>query len=169
MSVGAERRLKIYDYLDTPLEEREMSERDFRKTLRMSFPIYKGVKDEWRAQRGTPKRDVKEAIGMIERGLEEGDERWVSVEQAIYEAAMKGTVKAQELYARLKGKLIDKQEIKVGRLEDDDYYRIRNEARRELKPRREEGNQGDREMQPVTALLLEAPCSDTEQDNEKDS
>ena len=170
MSVSVKRRLQVYDWLDTPAEER-MPQTQFRKSIKMSFKKFLEVKNEWREQRqNQPARSVREVAGMIDRTLDEGgDERWTSVEQAIYEQAVKGTVKAQELFAKLKGKLIDKQEIRVGRLEDDDYYRIRNEARRELNQTREKGNKGAGEVRAIPALLLEQPCLDREQDERQDS
>jgi len=96
-------------------------------------------------------------------------DKWRAVEHAIYERAIAGTVSAQELYAKIKGKFIEKQEIKIGRIENDDYYRIRNQAKRELTERRKGKIQGDRKVLPESALLLSEQSLDTEQDEHEDS
>jgi hypothetical protein len=103
------------------------------------------------------------------RNLRDDSDRWQNVENAIYQKALDGTVSAQELYAKVKGKLKDELEIKVGRLQDDDYYRIRNEASREIASRGRSKGDGDREVLPESALLLEEPCLDTKQDNQENS
>lgn len=178
MTISNERKQRIYDWLDTPLEVREpKSEREFRRSMRLGYRTFKNLRIEWQVDKTLEnKRDVqlKGAYDAIEQersspiNIAEEGKRWTAMETAIYNKGIEGTVTAQELYAKLKGKLIDKQEIKFGRLEDDDYYKIRNKARRELDARGDGEDKGDREVLAEPALLLEKPRLDTEQDNQED-
>jgi len=70
-------------------------------------------------------------------GLDSESSRWENVEQAIYKKALEGTVSAQELYSKLKGKLKEEVELKIG-LSADEITRRNLIADRELQEARGE-------------------------------
>lgn len=104
-----------------------------------------------------------------ERGVSDDDEIQVFMER-LYKLAtdQKASAKHMELFAKLKGLLIDKQEIKHKfELSADDHYRIDREADRRIQElnRGADGIQGLQEESPI---LLEQVCVDTEQEHSPD-
>ena len=95
----------------------------------------------------------REAADMLGDMVTGDDDKWKKVEQEIYNRAMAGTVKAQELYAKLKGKLKDEVELKIG-LSADEIARRNLIAERELEPGREAGHRVE-EVQEEPPLLPE--------------
>jgi len=164
----------IFSYLDTPIEERKPLKDFLRENHMTRVSYYKGelVYTQEHKAEALELRDAlrmkREYVNTLGHNVTSLENRWNRVEKAIYDEAVRGKVSAQELYAKLLGKLIDKKEIKVGRLEGDDYYRIRNEAKRDI----DHGGGGeperDREVLAESTLFLEESRLDTEQDNDTD-
>jgi len=172
--VTAKKKKLIFDYLDTPEEERIPVKEFLKKNGMIRVTFYKGEllyaqerAEEMKQARENMLKKRKAADGLGDLVSADDITKWAEMEKAIYQKGLGGTVKAQELYARLKGKLKDELNIKVGRLQDDDYYRIRNEAAREIAPRGRGKDKRDREVLSESALLLEKPRLDTEQDNQE--
>ena len=155
-------RESLFAYLDTPPKQRELSVVDFRKLHRLNPTQYKKVKKEW--------EDIKsrEVASQLGSDLALTDVEWEQVYQTLYRKAVSGDVRAMELFAKLKGKLVEKRETKVG-LDDDTYYRIRNKAAQRVDTGRGSKTSRDREVHSESSLLLETPRLPTEQGNEQDS
>ena len=158
MTISNERKQLVYDWLDTAPEQRT-SEKEFRQSLRLGYRTFKNLRIEWQVEKTLEnKREVQlaGAYGAIEKqmsdpvNIAEDGKRWTAMEQAIYQKGLDGTVKAQELYARLKGKLKDEIEVTIG-LSADEIARRNLEAEREL---REAGYRME-EVQEEPPLLSE--------------
>ena len=71
------------------------------------------------------------AVNKLGEGLDDEQAKWENVEKAIYQKALGGTVSAQELFAKLKGRLVEQHEVKIG-LSADEIARRNLAAEREL-------------------------------------
>ncbi len=91
--------------------------------------------------------------------------RWWLVEKSVFEQAVSGKVPAQELYARIKGKYVEKSETRILTIDADTLRRIERDAQREL------GLLVDREgeVQGKPALLPLKLREDTEQGHDESS
>lgn len=88
----------------------------------------------------------------------------------VYTQAMKtgATASQMELYAKLKGLLIEKKEQVNVNLTADDYFRIREDARK--KASRVSGQpSGDRSVQSKSTILSDKLCMDNKQEHREDS
>jgi len=143
---------KFVVWMNTPPKERIPSTQ---KQFSALNDVTQVTLSKWR-------RAYERETGIIE-GTQSQESRIKAFIDKVYTDAMKpsATGKDKELNAKIMGLLIEKKEVKVGRLEDDEYYAIRNKAIAEIEQLRPWENGGDREMRNKPALLLEEPSEDT--------
>tara|TARA_R100000750_G_C2285406_1_gene72832 strand:+ start:141 stop:617 length:477 start_codon:yes stop_codon:yes gene_type:complete len=134
----------VFKYLDTPFAERQPV-KDFLKENRLQrVSLYKGellyateksAEEKDARLRMLKKREAADKLGDM---ITPEEDKWASMEKAIYEKGLAGTVKAQELYAKIKGKIKPEElDVKIG-LSADEIARRNLEAERQL--REEDGH-----------------------------
>jgi len=161
--VPAKKKALIFKYLDTPEEERIPKKQFLKENGIMRVTFYKGEllyaqehAEEMKQNRlkMLKKREAADKLGDM---VTPDTEKWTEVERAIYQKALDGTVKAQELYARLKGKLKDEIKVEIG-LSADEITRRNLKAERDLQEWYEQrgvGGQRVEEEQEEHPLLSE--------------
>lgn len=150
----------IFNYLDTPEEERIPQKQFLKENHMIRVTLYKGemIYAQEKAEEMKRNRESmfkkREAVNKLGNMIASSNEKWDSVEKAIYDKAVGGTVKAQELYAKLKGKLKEEVELKIG-LSADEIARRNLIADRELQEEGRKGGHRVEEVQEEPSLLSE--------------
>jgi len=173
MRIADYRKLELFERFNQTPKLASAVRCALRKEFHCSTATFRELLGEWRKQRDTnlkmraiAGRNRSGGIGVeVDENETDADARMVNVLNVAYRKALEGSYKHAELLARISGKLVDRSEIKVGRLEADDYYRIIGEAEKELEPNRTRKLQGDSKVSKERKLLLETPRVDSEQEH----
>lgn len=163
----------VNGYLGTAFNQR-MPLKQFLHSAGIRRDVYDRLKADYNIE---TRKEQLEGIRRIQEGVfgevkgpeqEEGinlspqewlDEHFLEVVKYTFESAKKGNAQSQKLFAQLAGKLVEKSEVKVG-LTADDYYRIREEAKRRAGGDNGEADR-DRSLLAESAVLPEEVRQDT--------
>ncbi len=163
VEVSSSKRQAVFDFLKLPEEEREPL-KEFLKRLGMSMPVYNNYKYQHRKATGAQGVQDYDSDRFLKSRTREAD-------QSLMRACRKGNPTALKIFYELNNRLVEKQEQKIThKLEGDDYFRLRNEAKTSVQPVQRNGDgefSGDREVLSEHTLLLKEPCVCPEQEQEQ--
>ncbi len=181
MTISTERRFLIYNFLDTPVAEREMSTVQFRKKHNLPARIWRNIVADNELDKKETKRKKEAELSartQIDRELQrkprfEYDSkaylrsRSQEVDEALLEACKKGNANALKVYKQILGELVEKSPIEVKIYNATDHFEAYREAEQRVSKLRR-GAQRDISLQPRPVLLSKEIRVDTEQEHSQD-
>ena len=185
MTLATQKRLKVYEFLDTPHEQRTMTACEFRKTLHMGLQAWRATKDEWKLDGRLERKklkDLQEAQQNLQDGVHGTPKREPKVDpdfdmvayfkacapkvaKAIVEGCMNLNANSQKHFLQTLGLLVEKKETKNIDLviSADELARISRENREFLQREGFVSGSGVRQVQTKCEVLPEEVREDTGQ------